>query len=187
MTVRSLIFLGAGFVLAAGPAVLQGANKAVERADRAARVLSEVMESKDKAIPLDLLSKAHCVAIIPGMKKAGFGLGAKYGKGVISCRGKGGKGWTGPSTVKIEGGSIGFQIGGSSTDVVLLVMNERGKENCSAANSPSAPTLRSRAVLSAARRRCRPTRRCMPRFFPIPGREAFRGRLGGRRDAASRS
>ncbi len=128
MTLGKLILCGAGFALVAGPAVLQGANKAVERADRAARVLGEVMESKDRAIPQELLSKAHCVAIIPGMKKAGFGLGAKYGKGVISCRGKGGKGWTGPSTVKIEGGSIGFQIGGSSTDVVLLVMNERGKE-----------------------------------------------------------
>ena len=127
MTSRRLPLLFIGFVLAAAPAVLPAANKAVQRADRAARVLSEAMDTKDHVIPQDLLSRAHCVAIIPGMKKAGFGLGAKYGKGVITCRGKGGKGWTGPSTVKIEGGSIGLQIGGSSTDVVLLVMNERGK------------------------------------------------------------
>ena len=128
MTSRRLPLLFIGFVLAAAPAVLQAANKAVQRADRAARVLSEAMDTKDHVIPQDLLARAHCVAIIPGMKKAGFGLGAKYGKGVITCRGKGGKGWTGPSTVKIEGGSIGLQIGGSSTDVVLLVMNERGKD-----------------------------------------------------------
>lgn len=128
MTSSRLILPVAGIVLAVGAVSLQAANKAVQRADRAARVLSEVMESKDKSIPQALLPKAHCVAIIPGMKKVGFGLGGKYGKGVISCRAKGGKGWTGPSTVKIEGGSIGLQIGGSSTDVVLLVMNERGKE-----------------------------------------------------------
>jgi lipid-binding SYLF domain-containing protein len=103
-------------------------NKAVERCDKAARVLDEVMGTKDSAIPQDLLGKAQCVAIIPGVKKAGLGFGGKYGKGVLNCRGKGNKGWTGPSTVRIEGGSFGLQIGGSSTDVVLLVMNERGAE-----------------------------------------------------------
>ncbi len=103
-------------------------NKAVERCDKAARVLDEIMGAKDSAIPQDLLGKAQCVAIIPGVKKAGLGFGGKYGKGVLNCRGKGNKGWTGPSTVRIEGGSFGLQIGGSSTDVVLLVMNERGAE-----------------------------------------------------------
>ena len=103
-------------------------NKAVERCDNAARVLDEIMGAKDSAIPQDLLGKAQCVAIIPGVKKAGLGFGGKYGKGVLNCRGKGNKGWTGPSTVRIEGGSFGLQIGGSSTDVVLLVMNERGAE-----------------------------------------------------------
>ena len=103
-------------------------NKAVERCDNAARVLDEIMGARDGAIPQDLLGKAQCVAIIPGVKKAGFGFGGKYGKGVLNCRGKDNKGWTGPSTVRIEGGSFGLQIGGSSTDVVLLVMNERGAE-----------------------------------------------------------
>jgi lipid-binding SYLF domain-containing protein len=109
-------------------AALSAAHKAVERVDKAAEVLTEVMGTREKAIPSDLLSKAHCVAIVPGVKKVGLGLGAKYGKGVIVCRGAGGNGWTGPSTVRIEGGSIGFQIGGSSTDVVLLVMNKKGKD-----------------------------------------------------------
>ncbi len=103
-------------------------NKAVERCDNAARVLDEIMGARDGAIPQDLLGKAQCVAIIPGVKKAGLGFGGKYGKGVLNCRGKGNKGWTGPSTVRIEGGSFGLQIGASSTDVVLLVMNERGAE-----------------------------------------------------------
>ena len=103
-------------------------NKAVERCDKAARVLDEIMGAKDSALPQDLLGKAQCVAIIPGVKKAGLGFGGKYGKGVLNCRGKDNKGWTGPSTVRIEGGSFGLQIGASSTDVVLLVMNERGAE-----------------------------------------------------------
>ena len=127
MTARRRIFWTAGLMMACGSMLLQAANKAVDRVDRAARVLDEVMEAKDKAVPQDLLSKAHCVAIIPGMKKAGFGVGGRYGKGVITCRGPGENGWTGPSTVKVEGGSFGFQIGGKLTDVLLLVMNKRGK------------------------------------------------------------
>ena len=107
---------------------LSAAHKAVERVGRAAEVLNEVMGTPEKAVPSELLSKAHCVAIIPGVKKFGLGLGGKYGKGVITCRSPGGNGWTGPSTIRIEGGSIGFQIGGSSTDVVLLVMNKKGKD-----------------------------------------------------------
>jgi len=103
------------------------AKKAVERVQRAAEVLDEVMGIKEQSIPLDVLSKAHCVAIIPGVKKIGLGLGGKYGKGVLTCRTSNNKSWTGPSTVRIEGGSVGFQIGGSSTDYVLLVLNKKGK------------------------------------------------------------
>ena len=108
--------------------ILWANNKATQRVDRAARVLSEIMEIKEKSIPRELLSKAHCVGVIPGLKRAGFGFGGKYGIGVMSCRGKDGKGWSGPSTVRVEGGSFGLQIGGSSSDVVLLMMNERGKK-----------------------------------------------------------
>ena len=108
--------------------ILWADNKATQRVDRAARVLGEIMEIKDKSIPRELLSKAHCVGVIPGLKRAGFGFGGKYGVGVMSCRGKDGKGWSGPSTVRVEGGSFGLQIGGSSSDVVLLMMNERGKK-----------------------------------------------------------
>lgn len=103
-------------------------NKSVERTLKAAEVLDEIMTAGDKSIPQDLFSKAHCVAIVPGLIKGAFIVGGKKGTGVISCRGEGRKGWTGPSTIKIEGGSFGLQIGGSKTDVILLVMNQKGKE-----------------------------------------------------------
>lgn len=105
---------------------LGAANDAVNRAIEAGRLLDEIMAAPEKSIPRDLLAKAHCVALIPGVKKAAFVVGGRFGKGVIQCRH--GEGWTGPSTVRLEGGSFGFQIGGSSTDVVLLVMNRRGRE-----------------------------------------------------------
>jgi SH3 domain-containing YSC84-like protein 1 len=103
-------------------------EKAVERCETAAKVLDEIMGTPEKSVPEDLISKAQCIAIAPGVKKAGLGFGGQYGKGVLVCRGKGGNGWTGPSTVRLEGGSFGLQIGGSSTDVIMLVMNERGQE-----------------------------------------------------------
>jgi lipid-binding SYLF domain-containing protein len=88
-------------------------------------VLSEIMETPDKGIPQDLLAKAECVVIVPGMKKAAFVVGGEYGRGFVLCR-TGGKAWGAPAAVRMEGGSVGFQIGGSSTDLVMLVMNEKG-------------------------------------------------------------
>ena len=96
----------------------------VRRLDESAQVLNEIMGAPDKGIPEDLLEKAHCVVIVPGLKKAAFIFGGKYGKGFISCRE--GNGWSAPGAVRIEGGSVGFQVGGSETDVVMLVTNETG-------------------------------------------------------------
>ena len=107
---------------------LGATNKAIERCTEAALLLEEIMGTPEKAIPLGLLDRAHCIALIPGVKKVGFVFGGKYGKGVLACRDKESKEWSGPSTVRIEGGSFGLQLGGSSTDVVLLVMNEQGVE-----------------------------------------------------------
>lgn len=115
-------------VLAIGSGVLYAQPDYVKRLDAAATVFSEVMQTPDKAIPQELLDKAHCIAVIPGMKKGAFIFGAKYGKGFLSCRKNSGVGWTGPGAVRIEGGSFGLQIGGSETDVILLVMNERGAQ-----------------------------------------------------------
>jgi len=105
---------------------LSALSEGEKRLDQAATVLSEIMAAPDKGIPQDLLEKAHCIVIVPGMKQAAFIVGGKYGKGYISCRGEAGIGWSAPGTVRIEGGSLGFQIGGSETDVILLVLNESG-------------------------------------------------------------
>src|SRR5713226_3601278 len=97
----------------------------LQRLDEAAAVFQEIMSTPDRSIPQDLLDKAHCIVIVPGLKKGAFIIGGKYGKGFISCRKKG-AGWSAPGTVRVEGGSVGFQIGGSESDVIMLVMNERG-------------------------------------------------------------
>src|SRR5436853_68551 len=103
-------------------------NDVAKRLDDAAIVLSEVMDAPDKGIPLDLLEKAHCIVIVPDLKTAAFGIGGKYGKGYLSCRRPTTPGWSAPGTVRIEGGSVGFQIGAESTDLIMLVMSERGAD-----------------------------------------------------------
>jgi lipid-binding SYLF domain-containing protein len=103
-------------------------NEAVKRLDAAAVVFSEVMAAPDKGIPQEMLEHAHCIVIVPELKTAGFIVGGKYGKGYLSCRNKGKGGWSAPATVRIEGGSVGFEIGASSADLIMLVMNERGAE-----------------------------------------------------------
>ena len=103
--------------------------KVDDRLDAAADTLTDMMRASDKGIPHDLLDKAHCVVVVPGMKKAGFIFGAKYGRGFAVCRRPGGSGWSAPAAMRIEGGSVGFQIGASETDVVLLVMNDGGMKH----------------------------------------------------------
>ncbi|HKP13130.1 MAG TPA: lipid-binding SYLF domain-containing protein, partial [Blastocatellia bacterium] len=97
----------------------------VQRLQRAAEVFKEIMGTPDKAIPDDLLDRSECVAIVPGLKKGALGFGGKYGKGVVMCR-KSDRRWSAPSFITVEGGSVGFQIGFSQSDVVLLVMNRKG-------------------------------------------------------------
>lgn len=99
----------------------------VKRLQEATAVMSEIMAAPDKGIPEDMLANAHCIVIVPNLKTGAFVLGGKYGKGYLSCRTKGG-GWSAPGTVRIEGGSVGFQIGGSETDLIMLVMNARGMD-----------------------------------------------------------
>jgi lipid-binding SYLF domain-containing protein len=107
------------------PAMLLAADTAAERMSDATKVFTEIMSTPDKGIPQDLLEKAHCIVIVPGLKQAAFVVGGKFGRGYAVCRQKGG-GWGAPAAVRVEGGSVGFQIGGSSTEVVMLVMNEQG-------------------------------------------------------------
>lgn len=107
---------------------LLGASDAEKRLEQAAVVFEETMQMAEQSIPQDLLNKAHCVVIIPGMKKGAFIVGGSYGRGFLSCRKPGGEGWSAPAAVRMEGGSFGLQIGGSETDVIMLVMNERGRD-----------------------------------------------------------
>jgi lipid-binding SYLF domain-containing protein len=100
-----------------------------DRLKNATDLLADMAGAGDKGIPLDLLHKAKCAFLVPGVKKFALGVGGKYGKGYASCRRTGGSGWTAPAAIEIEGGSIGFQIGGSSTDYVLLIMNDRGMDH----------------------------------------------------------
>ena len=98
-------------------------NDTANRLNAAADVLNEIMATPDKGIPQDLLDKAACAVIVPNVKKGAFIVGAKYGRGFIVCR-KANHGWSAPAGVRVEGGSVGFQIGGSETDVVMLLMNK---------------------------------------------------------------
>src|SRR5579862_5260537 len=100
--------------------------KVDDRLDASADTLTDMMRASDNGIPHDLLDKTRCVVVVPGMKKAGFIFGAKYGRGFAACRRPGGSGWGAPAAMRVEGGSVGFQIGASETDIVLLVMNEGG-------------------------------------------------------------
>jgi lipid-binding SYLF domain-containing protein len=109
-----------------GSMLYGAAADAPKRLGDAADVLTEIMSAPDKGIPQDLLAKSECIVIVPGLKKGAFIVGAKYGKGFMSCRKKSGVGWSAPGSIRVEGGSFGFQIGGSETDVVLLVMNQGG-------------------------------------------------------------
>jgi lipid-binding SYLF domain-containing protein len=100
--------------------------KTAGRLDDSASLFSEVMAAPDKSIPQDLLSKASCIVLVPGLKKGAFVVGAQYGRGFVLCRNASGQGWGPPAAIRIEGGSFGLQAGVSSSDVILLVMNERG-------------------------------------------------------------
>jgi SH3 domain-containing YSC84-like protein 1 len=105
---------------------LRGSNtkEGASQATKSAKVLNEVMATPDKGIPRDLLEKAECVAVFPNVVKAGFIVGGEGGRGVASCRTP--SGWSAPAYFELKGGSIGLQAGGSSTDFVLLFMNESG-------------------------------------------------------------
>jgi len=116
-------------LLALIPATALGAGKKSkdDRIARANTVFREIMASPDKGIPQDLLDKASCVAIVPGVTKGGLGLGGAYGKGVVLCR-TGQANWSAPAFITVEGGSFGLQLGLEKIDLVMLVMNREGMD-----------------------------------------------------------
>lgn len=117
-------------ILALCPALLLAAEErrdALKRIDTATTVFDEIMTAPDKGIPQEILEHSQCIGIIPGLKRAGFIVGAKYGKGILVCRTSADH-WSAPSTVRVEGGSVGLQIGAGETDLVFVVRNKRGQE-----------------------------------------------------------
>src|SRR5207237_7501874 len=102
-------------------------NKAEDRIKAAANVLDEIQSAPDQGVPEEVLGSAECVAIVPSMLKGGFIVGARYGRGVASCRTP--KGWSAPAFFMVSGGSVGLQIGGQAVDLVMLIMNKEGMDN----------------------------------------------------------
>lgn len=96
------------------------------RLSKATETITSLSNAPDKGIPADLLKKAECVVVIPSMKSGAFIVGGDYGRGFASCRTA--KGWSAPASIKVEAGSVGFQIGGSESEVVMLVMNKKGMD-----------------------------------------------------------
>ena len=120
--VKHLLFLSTILFVAAPMVRASDSQDDNGRTQKAAQVFKEVMDTPDKGIPHDLLDSAKCVAIIPGEKKFAFIFGGNYGRGVVTCRTS--HGWSAPMFLAIEGGSVGYQIGGSSTDLIMLFMND---------------------------------------------------------------
>lgn len=105
-------------------ASLVWAESPESRLGSAASVVSDLMNGGDHSIPRELMDKAHCIVVVPGLKGGAFVVGGKWGRGFVSCRTD--RGWSAPGAIRLEQGSFGFQIGGIDTDLVLLVMNDRG-------------------------------------------------------------
>ena len=112
------------FLLSCTAAAASTRDDLQARIDAAKVVLDQIMAANDSSIPLDILHQATCVGIVPGLIKGAFIVGAQYGQGVVTCRT--GHGWSAPVFIRMAGGSFGFQIGGQSTDLILVAVNERG-------------------------------------------------------------
>lgn len=127
---RKILFVSALVFFLSAPMLASASDRDddVSRIEKSAQVFKEVMNTPDKGIPHDLLDKAQCVAIIPGDKKFAFIFGGNYGRGVATCR-TATHGWSAPMFVALEGGSVGYQIGGSSTDIIMLFMNEHALQS----------------------------------------------------------
>src|ERR1700689_1231689 len=102
-------------------------SKAIDRGQSAADVLSEIQAGPDSGLPDNILSRSECVAVVPSMLKGGFIVGAKYGRGLASCRTP--KGWSAPAFFGVTGGSIGWQIGGQAVELVMVILNDNGMKH----------------------------------------------------------
>jgi lipid-binding SYLF domain-containing protein len=114
-------------LLSTTAALADGRADDIERLQSGATVISEIMSAPDSGVPDEIIHSAKCIAVIPSMLKAAFGVGGAYGKGVASCRTT--NGWSAPAFFSLKGGSFGFQIGGQAADIVMLIMNDEGMNN----------------------------------------------------------
>lgn len=125
MLVRNkLASLGLCILLSSTALAASSKNDLQDRLEAAKTVLDQVMAAQDKSIPMNILEQAYCVGVVPGLIKGAFVFGAQYGQGVVTCRT--GHGWSGPVFIRMAGGSWGLQIGGQSTDLVLIAVNDHG-------------------------------------------------------------
>jgi SH3 domain-containing YSC84-like protein 1 len=124
---KRLLIVTSLVLLVTGTAIASDREEDVSRTHKAAQVFKEIMNTPDKGIPQDLLESAKCIAIIPGDVKFAFIFGGSYGRGLATCRTE--HGWSAPMFVAIDGGSVGYQIGGSSTDIVMLFMNDHALQS----------------------------------------------------------
>lgn len=123
----SLVLVSLSSLILAATGQTTKESKVTERVQSAAEVLDQIQGTPDKGIPGEVLGSAECVAVVPSLLKGGFIVGAKYGRGLASCRTP--KGWSAPAFFVVSGGSIGFQIGGQAVDLVMLVMNNDGMKH----------------------------------------------------------
>ena len=121
---KTLALICLSFMLTSAAFAASTRENLQARIDAAKVVLDQIMATPDKSIPMDIMERATCVGVIPGLKKGAFIWGGQYGQGVVTCRT--GHGWSAPVFIRTEGGSIGFQAGGQSVDLVLIAVNDRG-------------------------------------------------------------
>jgi lipid-binding SYLF domain-containing protein len=128
MSMRAAAFLFVSILLVSAAPGARAGEEENKRAENAVRVLKEVMEAPDKAVPRDLLQNAHAIAVVPDVIKAGLVIGGRHGNGLIAVKTRDGT-WSNPAFVSMTGGSIGFQAGVSSTDVILVFRTQRGVDS----------------------------------------------------------
>jgi SH3 domain-containing YSC84-like protein 1 len=127
---KRILVIASALAMMAGSMTAFGATdkeKVAERLTAGSQVLEEIMATPDKGIPTSILAGAQCVVVVPSFKKAAFVVGGQYGQGVATCRTP--RGWSAPVCVQMAGGSLGFQIGGQATDLVLVAMNQQGLQD----------------------------------------------------------
>jgi len=124
---KALSLICLSFILTSAALAASTRENLQDRIDAAKAVMDEIMKAQDRSIPLDVLHHATCVAVVPGLKKGALIWGGQYGQGVVTCRT--GHGWSAPVFIRMAGGSWGLQIGGQSTDLVLVAMNDRGMQD----------------------------------------------------------